>query len=80
MLEALMTELGTIITSAVTLLKNAFSAVIGVIYTPGTSGAAGTFTDIGVLILIPVAIAVVMFALSWVLRLVKGVRFKGGRA
>jgi len=71
MLNAIFTGLTNGATSFVAFLKSLFQMIVEIFYTAGEAGAAGSLTDIGVLLVVGVAIGFVYFGIRWITRLIK---------
>jgi len=71
MLQEIFTNLGEIITQFSTLLVDVFKSVTTIFYTPGAAEAPGELTIVGILALISVGVALVMWGFNFILRLLK---------
>ena len=71
MISAIFTAMTAIGESFLTFFVGLLTSVFAIFYTPGTSGATGTITDIGYLVLAGVVVSFVFFAIRWITRLVK---------
>lgn len=67
----ILTNIGTVITQVLTWITNLFSSVSGIFYTPGTGSAIGSFTFIGVLLLVGFGLSMVWVGINFVKSLVK---------
>ena len=63
--------LGGIVSSFVTMLVSLFDSVVDIFYTPGTDGGAGELTIVGVLMLIGLGTGLVIWAFSYIRRLIR---------
>lgn len=63
--------LGGIVSSFVTMLVELFNGVVDIFYTPGVDGASGELTIIGVLMLIGLGTGLVIWAFSYIRRLIR---------
>lgn len=64
--------IGGAISNFATSLASAITSVTGMFYTPGTDGGAGSFTFLGVLLLVTIGIGIVY----WSFRLIKSLVHK----
>lgn len=63
--------LGSIVSSFVTMLVSLFESVVDIFYTPGTGEAPGELTIVGVLMLIGLGTGLVIWAFSYIRRLIR---------
>ena len=73
-LTTLFEGVGGIVGPFITMIGNALSGVLDIFYTAGVDGAAGELTAFGWLVLIPVAGALVFWALGLVRSLITNIR------
>lgn len=71
MVSALFTELGNAGTAFIAFLKSLIESVLTIFYTAGTGGATGTFTTVGTLMLVAMAIGVVYSIIGWFGKLIR---------
>lgn len=71
MVAALFDQLTSGAQSFIGFLTSLFQNVIAIFYTPGTSGAQGSLTDIGILFVTAVAVGFVYFGIRWITKLMK---------
>lgn len=71
MITELFTALETIASAFGTFLANIFQSVANVIYVPGVADAPGELTIVGIFLLIGLVGSFVIWALRWVLSLIK---------
>lgn len=67
MVEKIFDILGEIATGGASFLKSLFSAIVGIFWTPGTSEAAGSFTDIGNILFLGVGFGLLIWGLTFVI-------------
>lgn len=63
--------LGSIVSSFVTMLVSLFESVVDIFYTPGTGDTQGELTIVGVLMLIGLGTGLVIWAFSYIRRLIR---------
>lgn len=71
MLSVIFTNLTTAGQTFITFLTSLLNNVVSIFYTAGADGAAGSLTDIGILVIVGVASSFVFFAIRWITRLIK---------
>lgn len=71
MVSSIFEILGDIVTNFSGLLVELFTAIVSVFFTPGTDGAPGELTIIGVLTLISVGVSLVIWAFNFFRRLLR---------
>ena len=70
-ITTLFEALQEIVSSVGSLIGDVFKSVVDLIYTPGTEGASGSLTIVGVLLLITMAVGLFFFVFRWVRSLIK---------
>jgi hypothetical protein len=70
-INAIFTALSGILTGLGTLLSDAFSAAVSIIWTPGANNDPGSLTVVGVLFLLGVGMTLIFFAFKFIRGLVK---------
>lgn len=70
MVVELFQNLGESGSKFITFLKTILEQAMTLVYTPGAEGAAGKFTDIGILIVTAMAVGIVFSVIRYVVRLV----------
>ncbi len=70
----LFAALGEIATSVGSLFADIFTAVAGFFYTPGTDGAAGTWTILGVLLLVLIIFSLIFWGVRLIISLFDRIR------
>lgn len=71
MVAAIFEELGTIASSFVSFLVSLFQSVVSIFWTPGTGNDPGQLTFVGILLLISIGTGLVMWALSFLRRMIR---------
>lgn len=71
MINELFTQLGNGGSQFVTFLKSLIENVFKLVWTPAESGGGGTFTDVGILIIVAMVAGIVFSAIGYVVRLIK---------
>lgn len=70
MVVELFQNLGESGSKFITFLKTILEMAMTLVYTPGSDGASGKFTDIGILIVTAMAVGIVFSVIRYVVRLV----------
>lgn len=71
MINELFTQLGNGGSQFVMFLKSLIENVFKLVWTPAESGGGGTFTDVGILIIVAMVAGIVFSAIRYVVRLIK---------
>lgn len=71
MINELFTQLGNGGSQFVTFLKQLIENVFKFVWTPAESGGGGTFTDVGILIIVAMVSGIVFSVIRYVVRLIK---------
>lgn len=71
MINELFTQLGNGGSQFVMFLKSLIENVFKLVWTPAESGGGGTFTDVGILIIVAMVAGIVFSVIRYVFRLIK---------
>ena len=71
MVSAIFAQLTSGASSFVDFLTGLFQNVIAIFYTAGSQGAAGTLTDLGVLLVTAISVGFVYMGIRWITKLIK---------
>jgi hypothetical protein len=71
MISELFKQLGDGGSKFITFLKELIENVFKLVWTPAESGGGGTFTDVGILIIVAMVVGIVFSVIRYVVRLIK---------
>lgn len=71
MVTEIFTQMGNSGSAFITFLKNLLESVMSIFWTAGSGDTAGSFTEVGVLLLVGMSVGIVYGVIRYITRLVK---------